>query len=277
MNSGAPHDQPLPRGVMASMIIGLAAGFVAWLASGLWSSVTSNFVRLDQLSGLGLGAAVGAAVLAGREFRQRRSPAFGAAAGLLLGGAGGISGVSLMAFSHGVVTPQLFLFERMAAWGLAAGFTVLALGVFIGARSRRISIERWLIASVGGAIAGSIFTLPGITDLWQAVAFLWFGAAIGLATAGPELWSATVVVENLPRRGRQLSLLALHEWPLYRGAVTIGEAQVAVVDGGVALYPPAGGVVADGRQVRRPWFLRELTDVTIGRAHYRIRVLGARR
>jgi hypothetical protein len=262
---------------MASMIIGLVAGFIAWLANGMWPSVTSNFVRLDQLSGLGLGAIVGAAVLAGREFRQRRGPAYGAAAGLVLGGAGGISGISLVAFSQGVVAPRMFLLERVAGWGLAAGFTVLALGVFIGTRTRRVSIERILIATIGGAIAGSIFTLPGDTELWQAVAFLWFGAGVGLAIAGPELWSATAVIESLPPRGRQLTLLVLHEWPLYGGALTLGEAQVAVVDGGVALYPPAGGLVADGRQVRRPRFLRETTDVTIGRTRYRIRVLEARR
>ncbi|HEY8061574.1 MAG TPA: hypothetical protein VID74_02195 [Gemmatimonadales bacterium] len=259
--------------MMASMVIGLTAGFAAWLAAGMWPSVTSNFVRLDQLSALALGAAVGAGVLGGREFRQRRSMAPGAAAGLVLGGAGGISGISLVAFSHGVVAPRTFLLERMAGWGLAAGFTVLALAVFTGMRTWRVSIERITIGIVGGAIAGSIFALPGITELWQAVAFLWFGASTGLAMAGPELWSATAVVESLPPRGRQLTLLALHEWPLYAGSLTLGEAQVAVVDGGVALYPPAGGVVADGHQVRRPRYLRGTTDLTIGRTRYRIRVL----
>ncbi|MGH7592301.1 MAG: hypothetical protein ACRELE_00365, partial [Gemmatimonadales bacterium] len=230
--------------------------------------------RLDQLSALTLGGFVGAAVLGSREFRQRGHPLYGAVAGLLLGGAGAIAGISLLAFDHGVLSPRSFFLERAAAWALACGLTGVALGTFVRPHTRRMLLERAGLAVGGGAVGGILFTLPGATDLWQAVAFVWFGATIGVAVVGPELWSAGAVIEGLPARGRSLTLLALREWPLHDGVRAIGEARVSLVNGRVALYPPAGGVVADGRPWRRPHYLLANTDVAVGRIRYRVRVLG---
>jgi hypothetical protein len=266
------RSQALPRGVTASAVIGMAAGGVAWLPSNVWSSFTASYVRLDQWTALGLGAVVGAAVLAAREFRQRRRFGVALAAGALLGGAGALAGTSALALAYAATTPGSFLLQRIAAWGLAGLLTVAALSLAISPRRTRMMVESTGIAVSGGAIGGVIYTLPGATDLWQALAFLWFGAVVGIAACGPELWSAVAVVETLPPRGTQLELLSLHEALLYDDTIAVGEARLASVAGGVALYPPAGGVIADGHHVRQPRFLRSNTELLVGRMRYRVRV-----
>ena len=251
----------------------MAAGGVAWLLSAFWSSLTANYVRLDQFTALGLGAVVGSAVLAAREFRQRRRFWFALATGVLLGGAGALAGTSILAFAYAAVTPRGFLLQRIAAWALAGFLTVAALSVAVSPRRPRMLLESGVITVAGCAIGGVIYTLPGATDLWQALAFLWFGAVVGAAVCGPELWSAVAVVETLAPRGKQLELLSLHEALLYDETLALGEARLATVVGGVALYPPAGGVIADGHHVHQPRFLRSTTELVVGRMRYRVRVL----
>lgn len=266
----------LPHGVLASTVIGIAAAACGWLLNGLGPVVTVDYTRLDQIAALVVGGVVGGAVIAARAFRQRQDVVFGAVAGALFGGVGALCGASLLAFIHTSASPRIFLIERVAAWAFSAGGTTTFLAAFIHGRPSRRIAESALIACGGGAIAGVIFTLPGATDVWQAVASLWFGGTVGFAVSGPELWHATATIELLPARGEEPSLLTLREWPLDDGKVlALGEAQVACVSGRIALYPPAGGVVASGHNVRHPTFIAASGTIAVGRTRYHLRVLRA--
>ena len=122
-------------------------------------------------------------------------------------------------------------------------------------------------------LAGAIITLPGITEIWQAAAFIWLGGVIGFAVAGPELWLASAVVELIPPRGQFPGILDLREWPLYPGDVlSLGQAQVAQVGTRFLVYPPAGGLVANGHHIPLPRDLPEGGLLLVGRARYRVRV-----
>jgi hypothetical protein len=103
---------------------------------------------------------------------------------------------------------------------------------------------------------------------------LWFGAVAGLAIAGPELWDSYGILALLPAKGQAWNPLLMREWPVHDGFnIGVGEARIACQQGRIALYPPAGGVAADGRVVRRPKFVASSTIITVGRQRYHIQLL----
>jgi hypothetical protein len=272
-NASVARRTGLPHGVLASTVIGIAAAACSWLLSGIIPMLVANNARLDQLYALVTGGIVGASVAAARAFRHREGVAFGGVAGALLGGVGALCGASLFAFLRAPAPPPMFLVERVLAWAFACGGSALFLGTFVnqGPTASRV-LECALIGCGGGAVAGVIFTLPGASDVWLAAAMLWFGATIGFAVAGPELWHATATIELLPAKGQGPNLAMMREWPLHEGtALGLGEAQVACIGGRIALYPPAGGVIWSGRSVRHPLFLAASGTVTVGRTRYEIR------
>lgn len=263
----------LPRGVLASTVIGIAAAACGWLISGMGPSLTLSYTRLDQFAALVVGGAVGASVIAARAFRQRGDVVFSAGAGGLLGAVGALCGVSLLAFVHASVSPRTFLAERVAAWAFAAGGATILLAMLTNRRRPQWIVESALIGTGGGAIAAVIFMLPGASEVWQAVAFLWLGGTVGFAVAGPELWHAAATVELLPARGAAPNLLTMREWPIHDGrAVALGEAQVAGVGGRVALYPPAGGAVAADHNVRHATFVTASGTISVGRIRYHLQI-----
>ncbi len=162
------------------------------------------------------------------------------------------------------------------AWLLAAVGASALLNAF--AREHRF---RWIgessaIAAIGGAGAGAIFMLPGAADAWQGVACIWFGGAIAFAVTGPELWHARAVIELAPARGGRWNPLTIREWPLHDGAVlALGEAQVGCERGAVTLYPPGGGLVANGHTVRQPREMNGNALIAVGRARYHLQLLQA--
>jgi hypothetical protein len=269
--------EALPRGILASILLGASGAGCAWLLTGVLPALTTSNARLDQLSALCFGAATGAAVVAGCDYRRRRGLLAGAVAGALLGGVGGLAGVTPFALATGAVSVRLFLLERVAAWLFAAVGVALATRVWASDLRRKRLGETALIAAVGGAISGVIFTLPGATDAWQGVAALWLGATVGLAVAGPDLWGAIGVLAVMPRKGHRWSPWRLREWPLHDGvSLMLGEAQIACLDGRIVLYPPAGGMQADGRTVRRPRFLAASTQIAVGHQRYHMQLLRER-
>jgi hypothetical protein len=266
--------QPLPRGVLASILVGATAAACGWALCTLLPSLTTSSARLDQLAAAAVGASTAAAVLAAREYRQRRSGLLGAACGLLLGGVGALAGASLLAFGHAAVAPRLFLLERMLAWLLACVGTTIVARSFAPNGRRHGMLASGVIAAVGGMTAGAIFTLPGATEAWQGIAMLWFGGSVGLAIAGPELWDCYGVLALLPSRGQAWNPLLMREWPVQDGfSIGVGEARIACQQGRIALYPPAGGVSADGRMVRRPRFIANSTIITVGHQRYHVQLL----
>jgi len=266
----------LPRGVWSSTAIGMSAGAASWLASGAIATLTISYTRLDQLTALALGAITGAAILGAREFRQRRRAVFGIVAGSLLGGVGALTGASLIAFIHADVSPRWFLIERVLTWLFTAVGSATFLGLFVARHRKEWLHETMMIAAIGGLGAGAIFSLPGASDAWQAIACVWLGGAVAFAVVGPELWHAYAVVEMAPTKGRKWNPLLMREWPLHDVAsLALGEATLACQQGRVAIYPPAGGLVANGHSVREPRLLDANALLLVGRARYHIQLLRA--
>jgi hypothetical protein len=256
-----------PRGILASGLSGAVGAALGWAVTWLGNEWTISLARLDQVTALALGAGIGSTLLAARARRIGRPASAEAAIGAIIGGAATLLAVSLVAQLHSGNTPRSFLFTRVLAWALAGAALAAMLTTYLGLSTSVRRVESTLLGAAGGAGSALIMSLPGITDLWQVTASLWFGFAVAVAVCGPELWHAIAVVTLLPSRGRPWSLWQLREVPLYDGMRTsIGAAQLVCADGRVAVYPPAGGATADGRRVRRARYIVADSVIGAGRA-----------
>lgn len=275
-DADATADDSLPRGVLASAVMGYLGAFAAWMLSGAWTDTTStitNYARLDMATMLLLGALVGGALLGGMALRTRGPLLLGTVAGVLLGGLGGTVGAAIVATLPGPGSVRGFLLVRFVGWTLSGMFAAACLGWYVRPLAWRRVGESALLGLLAGAVGGALFALPGPSELWQGLSFLAFGAGTGLAVGGPALWGARAVIEAAPSRGLVPSVVSLREWPVHEGsAVQLGEGQVACQDGQLALYPPPGGAEVDGRPIREPAFIRGSGRLTVDGVRYRIRV-----
>ncbi len=269
-------DGSMPRGVLASLVLGYTGGFIAWIVSGWWTdtnAVVPNYVRLDQLTMLTLGACVGAAVLAGAALRTRGSVLLAAAAGAVLGGVAAAIGAAVSLLLPPAVSLRAFMLVRIAGWALTAGLAAVSIASYTRRPSLRLLGESAGLGLVAGALGGVIFALPGPSDFWQALAFCAVGAAVGVAACGPALWRAPALIEAW--RPRVPGVLTLREWPLHEGeSTTLSGASLGCPDGHLALYPPPAGAIVGGRSVTEPTYLAGASDVAIGEDHYYVRAMG---
>jgi len=278
--AAAPPPPPsLPRGILASVGLGHAGAVVAWILTGFWSdtgALVPSYVRLDQLTMLLLGALAGASILAGAALRTRGSVVLGFCAGFVLGGAGAVAGSSIAVALPWSGSVRAFIVVRIAGWALAGGLAALLLAAFAAKPDARRLVESAGLGLLAGAAAGVAFSLPGPSELWQAIAFAILGAGLGVAVAGPALWRAAAIVELSTDRGVP-NVATLREWAVHEGtAASIGGARVACHEGRVALYPAPGGTAVAGRPVTEPVYLTEHATVTVGAERMDVRLGAAR-
>ena len=274
--SAAPVEAGVPKGILASAVWGYAGGFVAWLISGLWTDtggVLSTYARLDQATMGILGGLVGAAVLAGSAVRTRGSVALGAAAGFGMGAAGAVIAATGALLLSGMVSLRGFIVLRVLGWAVGGGLTALLVSIYSAGIDARRSSESLALGLLAGAIAGTIFGLPGPSELWQAVACLVWGGGVGVAASGPLLWHANAIVEGAPAR-RAGGILALREWPVDdRRPVALGHARFAWQGNRLALHPGAAGAEVGGKRVTQAVYLAE-GPLSLDGGSYHVRVQG---
>jgi uncharacterized membrane protein YeaQ/YmgE (transglycosylase-associated protein family) len=274
--AAAASDDSLPRGVLASSVLGYLGALVAWVLTGFWTDITSaisSYPRLDIATMFLLGASVGAAVLGGMALRTRGPVLLGTVAGILVGGAGAAVGAATVALLPVTGSVRGFLLLRLLGWTLSGVLTAACTGCYIRPLGWRRVGESALLGLLAGAIGGAVFALPGPSELWQGLAFLAFGAGTGLAVGGPALWGARAIVEEAPTHGLVPSVVSLREWPVHEGsAIQLGQGQIACQDGQLAIYPPPAGAQIDGRSVAQPAFIGGSGRLTIDGVRYRIRV-----
>jgi hypothetical protein len=269
-------DRSLPRGVVASSVMGYIGGFVAWILVSFWTDtvgIISTYARLDVATMLVLGAVVGAAVLGGVALRTRGAILLGIVAGLLLGATGAAVAAALTVGMPSVESVRGFLLIRFLGWAIGGLCTATLLALYARPLAWRRIGESALLGLLAGAVGGALFALPGPSELWQGLSFVSFGTGIGFAVGGPLLWNARAVIEAAPTSGLVPNVLSLREWPVHEGsAIALGQAQVACQAGQLALYPPPGGAQLDGRSINQPAFVAGSGRLTVAGSRYRIRV-----
>ena len=265
----------IARGVWASAVLGLTAGAIAWGMIPLLTGPAGHTgaARLDQLTMWLLGGLVGALVVGGRALRAGHPVFVELVIGFALGGAAALVAATLTGFVPQVSTPSMFVALRGVSWAWCGVLTAAVLATVLVRRRRAELLETLGIGGGGGLVAGMVFALPGPAELWQAVAFLAFGASIGIALDWPVLRRARAVVDRAPRRGPVPGVMTLRESPLYEGgAVALGDATLACQHDRVVLYPPRSGVVFNGRAVAVPLFLPTSGTLMVANQRFRIQL-----
>ena len=244
MRRAAPKAAPLPpeppprpflaKGGVASAMAGVGGALVAWIIAGMWDDLGEllfSYQMLDLATATLLGTFVAGAVGAADAARNGRailpSLLITAALGAVGGALGGFATVLITGLISPAATMRTFLLLRIVAWGIvgAAVGGVIGLAYVRSEPRRMVDGLAWGVA--GGLVAGLLYSLPGPSDLWNALAFTVFGAAIGAGLCGPALQRSHAILERELARGGPFRLFGIREWGLRPSS------SVALRDGGV--------------------------------------------
>jgi len=179
-------QQPGYRSVAA----GLTGAAFGWLAGQLLTdlgAVINSYVILDLATLALLGGSVGGLVRGvgavppplRREGKLALEAALGGLIGALAATTGGLLGLLIVGAGRLDHSGSGFLIARLLVWGLAAAS--IGVGLALGAASRDRSRFRdgALGGLAGGLLGALLFSLPGPTQVWQLLGFLFLGAGVG--------------------------------------------------------------------------------------------------
>lgn len=289
----------LSKAGYASVVLGASAGLVAWLVGLLLSDISAlplSYAALDVILALMFGASVGGAITAFEAYRRFRPVLGSGLMGMLAGAVGGILGagaaLSLKELAgSGAAYGTLFTL-RMVAWMLVVSGTGLTLTLLESRNAARLGVTA--LATIGGGVFGAIvYNFPGPTMLWQGVALLTGGAAIGFAVVSWPLQAgrAFLEVEAIDRElvgvlaARTTVLTDQIQTPV--GAVTRrGQLERPVAyawfDGARVVVTPTESTVANGRggarvggaPLERAVLLGDGESIDVGDTRWRVHVLG---
>jgi hypothetical protein len=276
----------VPKGAYASAVSGMTGALLAWLIVSTITDLSDalpTYARLDLAVGGMLGGFAGAFIGGSDAVRTRTSLPLGALFGFALGLAGGIAGGAAGAGLGGVLAPRVspagFPLVRIVAWAVLGAVIGLTLGMRWWTQDERRTTDGAGYGALAGVIAGVVYSLPGPSEFWQALAFVIAGAGIGAGVCAPSLRRSIASLE-LERTGRaRVGLTRLRVWGLSRGSSIALERDGSAVASVVCeatrcrIVPMAGGgpVLVSGKAVSAPLELANEDRIRIGDAQYRLR------
>lgn len=203
-----------PRYTLRHMLLppieGALGALAAWGLTGLLTDLGGSIdtvARADLIVAVALGGLVGMALGLGSVVRGlARLPAV-----LLCGVGSAVAGGLVLAATaiHPVVpSAREFLLARIIAWLLVA----VPVALIATAPLRELGGQRFLEASVvalGAAMTSALVaSLPGVSDLWAALAFTLCGAMVGAAAISIPVWRVAshspVVPATAPRSAQSV-------------------------------------------------------------------------
>jgi hypothetical protein len=276
----------VPKGAYAAAVSGMAGAMLAWLIVSTITDLSDalpTYARLDLAAGGMLGAFVGAFVGGSDALRTRASLPLGALFGLALGLVGGLAGGAAGAGLGGVLAPRLapsaFPLVRIVAWAVLGAAIGLTLGMRWWQLDERRTADGAGFGALAGIVAGVVYSLPGPSEFWQALAFAIVGASIGAGVCAPSLRRSVAILELERHGSARVGLTRLREWGLFGGSSVALErdgsevASVMCESTRCRLVPVAGGggVLVGGRPVSAPVELANEDRIGIGDSQYRFR------
>jgi hypothetical protein len=275
----------VPKGAYAAAVSGMTGALLAWLVASTITDLSDalpTYARLDlAVSGM-LGAFAGAFIGGGDALRRRASVPVGVLFGLVLGLVGGVAGGAAGAGLGGVLAPRLnatsFPLARIVAWAVLGAAIGLTLGLRWWQDDERRTVDGAGYGALAGVVAGILYSLPGPSEFWQAIAFAILGAGVGAGVSAPSLRRSVAILELERDGSARVGLTRLREWGLSSGSSIALErdgspaASVVCEATRCRVVPVAGGGVrVAGKQVAAPIELVNEDRIAIGEEQYRFR------
>ncbi|MEO6209314.1 MAG: hypothetical protein ABIQ10_04220 [Gemmatimonadaceae bacterium] len=275
----------VPKGAYAAAVSGMSGALLAWLVCSTITDLSDalpTYARLDLAEGGILGVFAGAFIAGSDALRRRASVPLGILFGIALGLVGGVAGGAAGAGLGGVLapklTPAIFPVARIVAWVVLGAALGLTLGMRWWQDDERRTVDGAGYGALAGLVAGILYSLPGPSELWQALAFAIVGAGVGAGVCAPSLRRSVAILE-LERGGSgSIGLTRLREWGLLDGTTVPlerdGSAAASVVCEATRcrIVPSAGGGVrVSGKAIAAPTELVNEDRIAIGDAQYRFR------
>jgi hypothetical protein len=275
----------VPKGAYAAAVSGMTGALLAWLVASTITDLSDalpTYARLDlAVSGM-LGAFAGAFIGGGDALRRRASVPGGVLFGLVLGLVGGVAGGAAGAGLGGVLAPRLnatsFPLARIVAWAVLGAAFGLTLGLRWWQDDERRTVDGAGYGALAGVVAGILYSLPGPSEFWQAIAFAILGAGVGAGVSAPSLRRSVAILELERDGSARVGLTRLREWGLSSGSSIALErdgspaASVVCEATRCRVVPVAGGGVrVAGKQVAAPIELVNEDRIAIGEEQYRFR------
>jgi uncharacterized membrane protein len=276
----------VPKGAYAAAVSGMTGALLAWLIASTITDLSDalpTYARLDLAVGGMMGAFAGAFIAGADSLRTRTSIPLGALFGFALGLVGGVAGGAAGAGLGGVLAPRLtpsgFPVVRMIAWAVLGAAVGLTLGMRWWQNDERRTADGAGYGALAGAIAGLVYSLPGPSEFWQALAFAIVGAGVGAGVCAPSLRRSIAILELERDGSTRIGMTRLREWGLLSGASIALERDGSTVASVVCeatrcrVVPVAGGggVRVAGKPVAAPIELVNEDRIAVGDAQYRFR------
>jgi hypothetical protein len=276
----------VPKGAYAAAVSGMTGALLAWLIASTITDLSDalpTYSRLDLAVGGMLGAFAGAFIAGNDALRTRTSIPLGALFGFALGLVGGVAGGAVGAGLGGVLAPRLapsgFPVARIVAWAVLGAAVGLTLGMRWWQDDERRTADGAGYGALAGAIAGLVYSLPGPSEFWQALAFAIVGAGVGAGVCAPSLRRSVAILELERDGSARIGLTRLREWGLLSGASVALDRDGSTVASVVCeatrcrIVPVAGGggVRVAGKAVAAPIELVNEDRIAVGDAQYRFR------
>ncbi|MBA2685249.1 MAG: hypothetical protein H0U66_12245 [Gemmatimonadaceae bacterium] len=274
----------VPKGAYAAAVSGMAGALLAWLVCSTITDLSDalpTYARLDLAVGGMIGVFAGGFIAGSDALRRRTSLPLGVLFGVLLGLVGGVAGGAAGAGLGGVLAPRLtppgFVVARILAWVVLGSALGLTLGMRWWQDDERRTVDGAGYGALAGLVAGILYSLPGPSEFWQALAFVILGAGVGAGVCAPALRRSVAILElERGSRGR-IGLTRLREWGLLNGESVALERDGATVASVVCestrcrIVPSGAGVRVSGKTVSAPTELVNEDRIAIGDAQYRFR------
>jgi len=185
-----PASRYTMRHVVLPPVEGALGALAAWGLAGFLTDLRSPIVSVDRADlavAVLLGGAIGLALCIGSMIRGVvRAPV--AVACTVVCALSGLLLLAALAFAGDAPTVRQFLLARIVGWLLLAVAMALTITAPLGDLGSARWAEATVVALCAGLLSALVASLPGVSELWQAVAFLVCGALVGGAALSIPIW-----------------------------------------------------------------------------------------
>jgi hypothetical protein len=182
--------------ILLPPVEGALGGLGAWAIACLLTDATPPILtdtQADVAIGILLAGTIGIALALGNTMRGLGRAPVAAVCALFAALAGALMLLARLPLNDAIPSSGVFVLARVAGWALLAiGVSLVLTAPFRPLGSQRF-VEATAIGLFGGVLSALVASLPGVSNLWQAVACILCGAMVGGGAVSIPVWRTNLL------------------------------------------------------------------------------------